>query len=255
MIILSPAKRLSAKHPGLVPFQTIPRFKVETEAIVKELRKRNVDELMDLMRISSKLAQENYVRFSVWQWSEAISSTSLPALMAYDGDAYNALKAWDFNQDMMLKSQSGLRIISALYGILRPFDLIMPYRLEMQAPLSIKGKGNLYEFWGKKIAKVLIDDMAEQNDSLLINLASQEYSNSILPFLPKKIRVVTPVFYQLVNGRLQFSALYAKQARGMMTRFVFENSIEDPEYLVAFQDGDYQIDQSQSSNERLVFYR
>ena len=97
--------------------------------------------------------------------------------------------------------------------------------------------------------------MAEQNDSLLINLASQEYSNSILPFLPKKIRVVTPVFYQLVNGRLQFSALYAKQARGMMTRFVFENSIEDPEYLVAFQDGDYQIDQSQSSNERLVFYR
>ena len=97
--------------------------------------------------------------------------------------------------------------------------------------------------------------MAEQNDLLLINLASQEYSNSILPFLPKKIRVVTPVFYQLVNGRLQFSALYAKQARGMMTRFIIENSIEDSEYLVAFQDGDYQFDQSQSSNERLVFFR
>ncbi len=255
MIILSPAKRLSAKHPGLVPFQTIPRFKTETEAIVKELRKRNVDELMDLMHISSKLAQENYVRFSVWQWSEAISSPLLPALMAYDGDAYNALKAWDFNQDMLLKAQNGLRIISALYGVLRPFDLIMPYRLEMQAPLSVKGKNNLYEFWGKKIAKGLCDDMSEQNDSLLINLASQEYSNSILPFLPKKIRVVTPVFYQLVNGRLQFSALYAKQARGMMTSFIIENSIEDPEYLVAFQDGEYQFDQSQSSKDRLVFYR
>jgi cytoplasmic iron level regulating protein YaaA (DUF328/UPF0246 family) len=256
MIILSPAKRLSIKPRGNAPIATEPRFRFETEAIVKELKNRNINELIDLLKVSSKLGQENHLRFTSWQWSEAKTDSTLPALMAYDGDAFNALKAWEFNQGELLRAQKSLRIISALYGMLRPLDLIMPYRLEMQASLSVNGKKDLYAFWGERLAQSLLDDMSHYNDSVIINLASQEYSKSVLPYLTsEKIAVVTPVFYQLVNQKFQFSALYSKQARGKMTRFIIQNAIDNPEHLVAFHDDNYLFHEGLSNQKQLVFYR
>jgi hypothetical protein len=205
------------------------------------------------MDISPKLAQLNQDRFLLWQ-PEFTPETARQALFAFRGDVYDGMDADTFSTDDTLAAQQHLRILSGLYGVLRPLDLMHPYRLEMGTDIKIGRNSNLYEFWQKKITARIRKDLDESDSNLLINLASVEYFKAI-DAKKLKVEIVTPEFRDLKNGEYKMVSFWAKRARGMMTRFILQNKINSTEQLQGFDSEGYYFNHHLSKPMRPVFTR
>lgn len=253
LLILSPAKLLNFIKIKNVD-STDARFAKETKEIMFELAKLSKSEISTLMKTSYRLTDLSYSRFKEWKWPHE-KENSKQALFAFSGTVYDALNPISLNTDALNSAQKNIRIISGLYGLLRPMDMIMPYRLEMGASLSVNGSKNLYSYWSDKIAREIQTDMYENGQKVLLNLASNEYSKTVLPFLDKKIKIITCDFREQKADKLQIVSLYAKETRGRMSRFIIENNIENPKYLKAFTEGGYLFRSDLSNNEKYVFVR
>ncbi len=247
IVLISPAKTIDLTLNFNTQVFTEPVFVEETSRLVRRLKKLSVKKLGEIMKINAKLSKLNADRYKGWDLPETIEKQ---AVAIFKGEVYNGLKAWELSEDTLLYAQDHLRILSGLYGILRPLDRIKPYRLEMGTQLSSK---SLYAFWGKKISLELKTAFSNEN-TVLINLASNEYFKSIQPTVLKQ-RIVSPVFKDLKNGEYKVITVYSKKARGLMTRFILENKIEDPEELISFNSDGYYFNESMSTPDMPVFTR
>ena len=250
-IVISPAKSLDYKSPLPTEQFTQPAFLGFSEKIHKTLKKKSAKNLSELMHISANLGKLNYQRNQEWQLPFT-PQNARPALYAFKGTVYQGLDAYSLPVDKIDQIQHKLRILSGLYGLLKPLDLIQPYRLEMGTKLKIGSKENLYKFWGGNLTKALQAEM--QPDEVLINLASNEYFKALNTRV-LKAPVVTPIFKDFSNGKLKVVAFFAKKARGMMVRYIIDNSVEKIEDLKVFNKAGYRFDANLSSNTRLVFTR
>jgi len=253
LAILSPAKKLDFKSDLPQKKNTQIRFPDEAAELVDQLRHFSPKELMNLMSISQNLADLNAERFHKWHWPYS-DKEGRQAIYAFNGEAYNGLDADSLNSKEIDAAQQHLRILSGLYGLLRPLDLILTYRLEMGTKLENANGKDLYKFWGDKIAKQLDEDLRKDNHKALVNLASQEYFKSIdLEKISKP--VITPVFKENKNGQYKVISVYAKKARGMMVRFIIKNQLTDPEALKAFDIDGYHFNNDLSNGSEMVFTR
>ena len=253
LIVISPSKTLDFEKPVNQLFSTQPEFVKEASILIKPLRKLGVDQLMNLMDISAKLAQLNQERFYLWR-PEFTTENARQALFAFRGDVYTGLDADTLNTSELNLAQEKLRILSGLYGVIRPLDLIRPYRLEMGTTLAVGKNKNLYEFWQKKITARIREDLNKNNSNLLINLASVEYFKAV-DQKKLKAEIVTPEFREGKNGTYKMVSFFAKKARGMMTRFILQNGIEEEEHLRAFDSEGYCYNSHLSEKGRPVFTR
>jgi cytoplasmic iron level regulating protein YaaA (DUF328/UPF0246 family) len=252
-IIISPAKSLDFERPANSSYHSSYRLIEESKNIALELKRFSPDQLAALMKISPKLANINYNRFQNWSHPFKIKDGK-QALFAFNGEVYNGLDAYSLNNKEIDTAQTQLRILSGLYGLLRPLDLIIPYRLEMGTKLSISSANNLYEFWGNKITHLLVQDIKENNHQALINLASNEYYKSIKS-KEIKVPIITPEFKDLKNGDYKVISVYAKKARGLMSRFIIKHALKNPEDLKAFDQQGYYYNNRLSTELRPVFTR
>jgi cytoplasmic iron level regulating protein YaaA (DUF328/UPF0246 family) len=253
IIVISPAKSLYEKAPILIDKNTSSDFLPEAEKIVAVLKKKKPAQLARLMDISPKLAELNYHRFQEWALPFT-QENSWQAVLMFNGDVYQGLKAETFTATEFDAAQQHLRILSGVYGLLKPLDLIQPYRLEMGTNLGIARKKNLYEFWKLKITSKLNEELAETGQKELINLASNEYFSAI-DTKKLKARIITPVFKEHKDGQYQMVSFFAKKARGLMSRFIIQNQITDPEEMKAFDLDGYYFNNQLSKGDNWVFTR
>ncbi|MBR9652927.1 peroxide stress protein YaaA [Thalassovita aquimarina] len=248
LIVVSPAKKIDTTPvEGITPTQ--PQFADRAEELAGVARDLSVDDLMKLMHISEKLGKLNAERFRDFGEMEA-----KPAALAFAGDTYVGLEAGTLEDDEMAWAQDHFRILSGLYGLLRPLDEIQPYRLEMGSRLqNPKGK-NLYEYWGGDIAEALNAQAADIGTDTLINCASQEYFGAV-DLNALKLRVITPVFMEEKAGVPKIVSFYAKRARGAMARFIIQRRLIDPEAIRDFDTGGYRFNPDLSEGDRWVFLR
>lgn len=247
IIIISPAKTIDFSLPFAASQTSKPSFASDANTLAKELKAYKTSELAQLMSISNELALLNYERFQSWNNR---STPQKPALSVFKGEVYNGMKAWEWSEDLIEYAQDHLRILSGLYGILRPLDLMKAYRLEMGTKLE---SGTLYDFWGDKITKN-INRSAANNGRILVNLASKEYSRAA-NLKHFKGKVITPDFKDKHQGEYKMIAIYAKKARGLMVRFILENRIEDPQEMKAFDSDGYVFNSKMSTADNFVFTR
>ena len=250
-IVLSPAKSLDYTTPVPTDKYTLPVFLEEAKLLDEVLKAKTPKELAKLMHISDKLAELNWKRFQEWSVPFA-PENSRQAVFAFNGAVYDGLDAYSLNQKQIDDLQSKLRILSGMYGVLRPLDLMQPYRLEMGTKLKFDKYKNLYDFWKDKVTNKLNEELHE--DEPFINLASNEYFK-VINRKELKTKIITPVFKDLKNGELKIIAIYAKKARGMMVRYIVENSIEKAEDLKGFNMANYAFDSKLSTDTELVFTR
>lgn len=253
LVVISPAKRIDFNKIEFPDSVSIPVFIKEAQQLVKILKKRNPFEISSLMGISDKLAIANFERLQQWAYDHH-ESNSKPAMFTFNGDVYQGLQAATLSKDEILTAQNYVRILSGLYGLLKPLDLIQPYRLEMGTSLKNKKGKNLYEFWGEKITKEINHTLKSHNDKFLINLASAEYFKSIDTH-KIKAKIITPAFKEFSNGQLKFISFNAKKVRGMMTRFIIESKISDPNQIKLFNKEGYYFDSEQSTEFNWLFVR
>ena len=206
------------------------------------------------MGLSDKLASLNYDRYQSWTASKKASDDSKPSMLVFKGDVYQGLQAEDLTNRELDFAQKHIRILSGLYGILRPLDLMKPYRLEMGTKLETSEGKNLYEFWGNKIQKNVLEDLKKQKSDLLINLASKEYF-SVLGKMPEDVNVVSPTFKDYKNGKYKIISFYAKKARGLMARWIIQNKVKDFEDLANFDVDGYKYSKAESTATTPVFLR
>ncbi len=252
LIVLSPAKSLDYETPVKFGATTEPDFIPRSAELVSLLRQMPPSGLATLMKISDPLAQLNAERFAGWSKRFNLDN-SRPALLAFDGDVYDGLAARSLNAKQRDWAQKHLRILSGLYGLLRPMDLMQPYRLEMGTRLATKRGKDLYAFWGDEITQALNQASAAAKATALVNLASEEYFKSVRPAL-LDVPVVTPVFEDWKDGRYKIISFFAKRARGLMARYAIEHKLKDPEALKAFDSDGYAFD-ARASNERQWVFR
>ncbi len=250
-IVISPAKSLNFESPLPVQKHTDSLFLKEAETIQKTLKKKKPKQLMELMDISEKLADLNWERNQNWSLPFT-AENARPAIYAFDGDVYTGLDAYTLPVEKLEILQAKLRILSGLYGILKPLDLMQPYRLEMGTSLPIGTKKNLYEFWKKKVTQFLNDELQEHE--LFINLASNEYFSAV-DTKTLKAPVVTPEFKDYKDGKLKMISFFAKKARGLMVRYIIDNNAETIDDLKQFNYEGYAFDANLSKGNTLVFTR
>ena len=250
--LISPSKTLNFETNINCNFNTNCRLIDHTNELHKILLDFSKKDLKDLMNVSDKIAELNYNRFKNWE-DPSNSNSSKQAIYAFKGDVYSGLDADSISEDKYEFLQKNLRILSGFYGLIRPFDKILPYRLEMGIKLENSKGNNLYKFWGDNITDLLNQDL-EQKNNYVINLASDEYFKSIVI---KKLnsKIVTPQFKEFKNGSYKTIAIYAKKARGLMSRFIIDNEIENPNDLKNFNNEGYSFDSSLSDNFNYVFTR
>ena len=253
IIVLSPAKTLDYE------FETdgnhsVPSFLSQSSKLIGQLKKKEPKDIASLMGLSDKLATLNYDRYQSWTASKKASNDSKPSLLVFKGDVYQGLQAEDLTKKEMNFAQKHVRILSGLYGILRPLDLMKPYRLEMGTKLETSQGKNLYEFWGDKIQKNVLDELKNQKSDLLINLASKEYF-TVLGRVPEDVNVISPVFKDYKNGKYKIISFYAKKARGLMARWIIQNKVKDFEDLVRFNVDGYKFSKTESTLSIPVFLR
>ena len=253
LIVISPAKSLDFATPAVTDRHTLPDFIEDAAELVDVLRPKSPAELASLMHISDPLAVLNANRFSSWSRSFTAENAK-QAVLAFNGDVYEGLDAGSLDRKQLDYLQSHLRILSGLYGVLRPLDLMQPYRLEMGTRLANPRGKDLYAFWGERVTEALNAVLVRKKASALINLASEEYFKSVRPKL-LKAPVITPVFEDWKGGRYKIISFHAKRARGLMTRFAAENGITDPEDLKAFEREGYAFDAQASDGQSWVFRR
>lgn len=251
LAILSPAKTLDFESRAITDKSSIPVFQDKAAKLAHELQHCTISEIEKLMSVSYKIAALNYERFQMW---DSPSNIQKQAVLAYAGDVYEGLNAATLSEKQLIDSQKIIRIISGLYGVLRPLDLIRPYRLEMSIPLKIAGAANLYQFWGSLITGEINKAVEESGSNILLNLASNEYFKSIDP---KKLKgdLINTEFKDLKNGSYKIISFYAKRARGLMARFIIENRITDTEDLKAFDTEGYRFSPNLSKENNLVYIR
>ena len=250
-IVISPAKSLNFEKELPISRFTEPKFLKEATTIQKTLKKKKPKQLMELMDISDKLAELNWQRNQAWQ-TPFTTDNARAAVYAFDGDVYQGLDVYTLGEDKLGVLQGKLRILSGLYGLLQPLDLMQPYRLEMGTTLPIGKNKNLYEFWKKTITKSLNEELTK--DELFVNLASNEYFSAV-DTKTLKVPVITPEFKDFKDGKLKMISFFAKKARGLMVRYIIDNDIETLEGLKGFNYEGYSFDASLSSGNKLVFTR
>ena len=250
--LISPSKTLNFDYNNSCNLNTKCRLINHTSELYKILVNFSINDLKELMNVSDKIAEINYNRFKSWE-EPSKSDFSKQAIYAFKGDVYSGLDADSILEDKFNFLQENLRIISGFYGLIRPFDKILPYRLEMGTKLLNSRGKNLYEFWGDNITNLLNNDIEDEN-SYVINLASNEYFKSIKK---KKLKneIITPIFKEFKNGTYKTIAIYAKKARGLMSRFIIDNKIQKPENLKAFNLERYSFDNKLSDDFNYVFTR
>lgn len=252
IVILSPAKRIDENRRFGVSPSGIA-FPEDTGKLAVILRGYSEKQLQEMMKISKPLAASTFQRFASWHFPPV--EGWVHALAGFDGEVYNGLQAGSLTAEEIAFAQDHIRIVSGFYGLLRPLDAMLPYRLEMGTPLRTKGASDLYSFWKSKIARHLESDLSRGGDHLLINLASAEYSKAVVPYLSAKTKVISPVFQEFKQGKYTVVAVYAKRARGLMSRFILQNRLSDPEHLKAFDFEGYLYDPGMSDESRFVFTR
>lgn len=253
LMVVSPAKNLDYDSGYPQVEGTEPRFTQDINELSERCKQLSAADLQSLMGISDKLAQLNATRFSQFS-DEYTTDNSRPAVFAFNGDVYSGLDAYSLNEQQLAFAQRHLRILSGLYGILRPLDSMQPYRLEMGTRLDTERGKTLYDFWGSQLADALNAELAEHEHQLLINLASNEYFKAV-KVQRLNAMVITPVFKDLKNGTYKIVSFYAKKARGLMARYIIENNITSTAGLMDFNVDGYYVVPSECSPTQLVFHR
>ena len=253
IILLSPAKTLDFESPSITEVCTQPDFLKFSKYLMNGLSKLSPEKIGELMSISPKLAELNQQRFQDWT-AKHDKKSSKQAILAFKGDVYEGLKAWDFDAEDFEFAQKHLRILSGLYGLLRPLDLIQPHRLEMGTAYANPVGKNLYAFWGDRLSDGLNKDLKDSGSDLLVNLASQEYFKSVQE---KKLKgkILTPVFKDEKNGHFKIVSFYAKKARGLMSSFLIRNRIDYLEGMFDFSEAGYRFSTKDSTELAPVFLR
>ena len=253
LIVLSPAKTLDYSIDPKSN-HTAPQFLSQSSKLIKTLKEKEPKDIASLMGLSDKLATLNFDRYQSWKASKVVSNDTKPSMLVFKGDVYQGLDAKNFNSNQLKFAQKHLRILSGLYGILRPMDVIKPYRLEMGTKLQTPKGKNLYEFWGSSIQDNVLDDLNSQKSDLLINLASNEYF-SVLGKMPDYVNVISPVFKDYKNGKHKIISFYAKRARGLMAKWIIQQKIKDFEKLSDFNLDGYYYSEKESTLTEPVFLR
>ncbi len=253
LIVISPAKSLDFKTPPVISKYTQPEMLEEAEKLIGKLKKMSPKQLSKLMGISADLGELNFQRNQTWQ-QPFTPENAKQAILAFNGAVYQGLKAETLAEEKLLLAQSKLRILSGLYGVLKPLDLIQPYRLEMGTSLKYYRSKDLYAFWNPTITKAINNAVAESGSGVLVNLASNEYFKSI-DKKKLKAKIVTPEFKDLKNGEYKMITFFAKTARGLMSRFIIENDIQEVESLQAFESEGYHFNPRLSKPGKPVFTR
>jgi len=253
LMVISPAKTLDFETPPTTERFTQPQFLDHSQELITQLRELTPAQIGELMHLSDKLSGLNAARFG--SWTPAFTpKNAKQALLAFKGDVYTGLDAETLNDADLDYAQQHLRMLSGLYGLLRPLDLMQPYRLEMGTKLANARGKDLYAFWGNRISEWLNEALAEQGDDVLLNLASNEYFSAVKrPAL--KARIIDTEFRDQKNGQHKIISFYAKKARGMMSRFVIAERIDNPEHLKQFDMQGYRFSKELSNADKLVFLR
>lgn len=243
-IIISPAKKMR-REEYVAPLHR-PMFLKEAGELLSFLRSLSDSEMAKVWKVKGALLSSSLSSLSML----SLEDIGSPAIFSYDGIQYTYMSPSSFTDSMLEYAEKNLRIISGLYGLLKPLDGVGTYRLEMESPISITGYGDLYSYWGGKIASSLMED-----DRLLVNLASAEYSKAVLPYLPSTVTVVTPVFLDWEKGRYVSKGVYAKMERGEMVRFLAETGAETVEEIMKFSSRGYEFSRFLSDSNTLCFVR
>ncbi|MGL4570872.1 MAG: peroxide stress protein YaaA [Clostridium sp.] len=250
IVILSPAKKIEKKILNFDVNESKPMYMEEAKIINDRLKEFNPDEIASLMKIGDKLRDETFL--NIHRWSEDFNNT-FPCVLGFNGEAFRGLDIERYDRDDLEHANNNLRILSGLYGVLRPLDLIHNYRLEMGTKLKIEESSNLYCFWDNKINNALMIDIKKSASDILVNLASNEYSKSAKLKNMDKIKVITPVFKELKNGKYKVVTVHAKRARGLMATYIMKNKVNDIETLKKFNEEGYKYREDLSNNSEIVF--
>lgn len=253
LMVISPAKTLDYETPPVVGRFTQPEHLDDAQTLIETLRELSPQQIGELMSLSDKLSALNVARYGSWQ-RPFNPSNAKQALLAFKGDVYTGLNAENFAEADFDFAQQHLRMLSGLYGVLRPLDLMQPYRLEMGTKL-VNGAGkDLYAFWGERISGWLNQALADQGDDVLLNLASNEYFGAVKR-KSLNARIIDTEFKDLKNGQYKIISFYAKKARGLMARYVIKERLRDPAGLKDFSYQGYRFSAEQSKSDSLVFLR
>lgn len=253
LIVLSPAKTLDYDTPPTTGMHTLPDFIEHSTELIATLKQLSPAQIGSLMQISDALAVLNVARYASWS-PKFTKKNAKQAVLAFDGDVYEGLDAPSLSAAQLDYAQSHIRILSGLYGVLRPLDLMQPYRLEMGTRLANPRGKDLYAFWGNLVTDALNQTLAAQKSKALVNLASEEYFKVVKPKL-LNLPVITPVFEDWKGGKYKVISFYAKRARGLMARYAVVNRITQPEKLKAFDVEGYAFDAAGSSEHCWLFRR
>ncbi len=253
LFLLSPAKKLDYDSPLHIETHTQPLFVDQAAGLIKVLKTKSAEDISELMSLSPALSELNVQRYAHWKRSFT-QANSRQAVLAFNGDVYEGLEAATLSAKQLDWAQEHVAILSGLYGVLRPLDLMQPYRLEMGTRLATPKGKNLYEYWGSTIAGYLNERQAGQKAPVIVNLASEEYFKSV-DLKTLKARVVQCVFQDWKNGAWKVISFHAKRARGLMARYAILHKVSKPEGLQGFDLEGYKFDAAASSEDKLVFRR
>ncbi len=253
LIVISPAKSLDFNTPPVTTSYTMPEMLDDSEKLAVRLKKMSPKQISKLMNISKDLGELNFKRYQIWQLPFTPENAK-QAVLAFNGDVYQGLQAKSLSEEKLVLAQTRVRILSGLYGVLKPLDLIQPYRLEMGTRLKYYRSKDLYEFWNPVLTKKIREALSESGSNVLVDLASQEYFKSI-DIKKLKAEVVTPDFKDQKNGEYLMISFFAKKARGLMTRFILENNITEINDLQAFDLEGYHYNPRLSKPNNPVFTR
>jgi len=252
LFVISPAKTLDFDTP-VTAETSYPRFKKETMELINVLKEKSPEDIQKLMSLSENLAELNVNRYNSFRAAKH-PKVAKQSVYAFKGDVYIGLDVESLSQDDVAYAQNHLRILSGLYGLLKPLDVIQPYRLEMGTRLATNDHNTLYSYWDDKIAKLMNRELKHQGDKVLINLASQEYFKA-LDRKALKAKVVDVEFLDFKNDKYKVISFFAKKARGMMARYIIQNRINTPEGLKGFDTEGYFFDEEGSTEDKLIFKR
>lgn len=253
LTVISPAKTLDFDTPPTTRKATQPQFLQRSEDLVADARAMTPQDIRALMGVSEKIAELNHARFMNWGTPFNLDNAK-QSILAFKGDVYSGLEAQTLSSAQLNFAQKHLCILSGLYGLLRPLDLMQPYRLEMGLKFPNSGGSNLYEFWNDSITRALNTQLKKSGTRVLVNLASNEYFKAIQPGA-LDAEVITPVFKDLKGDKYKIISFYAKKARGQMARFIIDNELNDPAGLKKFKTGGYRYSKAESTARELVFTR
>ena len=254
LILVSPAKTLDYESELDVKDFSVAPLLSDSELLIKELQQKNPDDLSSLMGLSEKLALLNFDRNMNWSRPTKPSESARQAIFAFKGDVYHGLDASSLSKAEIKYANKNLCILSGLYGLLKPLDLMYPYRLEMGTKMKNNRGNNLYEFWGSKVTELLNDFAMDNRSKAIVNLASVEYF-SVIKKDQINLPIINPVFKDYKNGQYKIVSFFAKKARGLMSRFIIQNQIKKPEDLIEFNLDGYRYSKKESKENLPVFLR